>query len=262
MHIKKIIIACLLHVMLPLHPKTAATGVPKSGATTLLATVLKELMHTKRYAGIKGDMELAEQQMQTNDLLIGTPVYNEHNVALIEKYNAKIIHIVRDPRDLISAMGKKIYNFRKLIAAARNKNSNQIISEIITGGAPFYSYLYAFDKVQNVKGINDLYAFWLPWIEHPNTLTVRFEDLSGANGQHKQKETICKIAQFLNIPCDQKKAHAIATKLQGGGFFGLFKKSPSVGAWQKTFTPEHKQLCKQIAGQLIIDLNYAHNNNW
>ncbi len=272
MNIKKILLCCAIHITLSINALVITTGVPKSSATTLLATVLKELMQTNRSAAIKGDMELDEKQMQRNDLqcnelrrnelLIGTPVYNEHNVALVEKYNAQVVHIIRDPRDLITAMGQKIHTYRKLIAAARNKNRDQIISEIITGGAAFYAFLYAFDEVQNVKGVADLYAFWLPWIDHPNALTIRFEDLCGANGPQAQQQTIKTIAQFLNIACDAQRAQKIATKLQGGGLFGLFKKKPSVGKWKELFNTQHKTLCKQIAGQLIIDLGYAAHNNW
>ncbi len=262
MNIKKILLCCAIYTIFSINALTIGTGVPKSGATTLLATVLKELMQTNRSAAIKGDMELDERQVQHNDLLTGTPVYNEHNVALVEKYNAQVVHIIRDPRDLITAMGQKIHTYRKLIAAARNKNRDQIISELITGGAAFYAYLYTLDEVQNVKGVADLYAFWLPWIDHPNTLTVRFEDLCGANGPRAQQQTIKTIAQFLNITCNTQRADKIAEKLHGGGLFGLFKKKPSVGKWKELFNTQHKTLCKHIAGQLIIDLGYAAHNNW
>ncbi len=262
MNIKNLLLCCALHITLSINALVITTGVPKSGATTLLATTLKELLQAKQSVPIKGDMKLNEKQMQRNNLLIGTPICNEHNIALVKKYNAKIIHIIRDPRDLIAAMAEKIYTYRKLISGARNKNRNQIITELITQGSAFYTYLYSFDEVQNVQGINDLYAFWLPWIDHPNTLTVRFEELSGAQGQQAQQQTISNIAQFLNIACDAQRTNKVAEKLQSGGLFGLFKKKPSVGKWQKAYNAQHKTLCKQIAGQLIIDLDYAANNNW
>lgn len=261
MYKKNITLLILLFITPTLHAITITTGAPKSGIQ-MLGTCIKELLHTKRSASIKGDMVLDAQQMQRNDLLIGTPVYHKRNIDLVEKHNAKVVYIMRDVRDVVTAIARTIHTYRHLISAARGKSLDQIIQELITQGSTFYAYQYKFDVVKKVQGIKQLYDFWLPWAEHPNVLVVRFEALCGALGSQTQQKEIQKIARFLNVNCTPQRAHEISKKMQSGGLFGLFKKKPSVGNWKQTFNAQHKNACKKIAGQLIIDLGYENNNNW
>jgi len=45
------------------------------------------------------------------------------------------------------------------------------------------------------------------------------------------------------------------------------KKSPTfrsgkTGEWKKYFTPEHKKIFKDVAGDLLVRLGYEQSNNW
>ncbi|MEX0849075.1 MAG: sulfotransferase domain-containing protein [Candidatus Dependentiae bacterium] len=262
MNIKKTVFISLLFIFAQSHAvKIVTTGAPKSGIQ-ILANCIKEITNIKKSANIKGDMLLDAKQMQQYDLIIGTPVYNERNLNIIAKHNAKVIYIIRDPRDQIASTAQTIYTYRSHIPAAKNKSQNQIIDELITNGSAFYAYQYPYPEVKQVKGIVDLYSFWLPWIEHPNTIVVTFEHLSGAYGSHAQQKEIQHIATFLNIPCTAQKATKIGNSLQSGGLFGLFKKQPKVGNWKNMFNAQHRNKCKNIAGQLLIDLGYETDVNW
>jgi hypothetical protein len=262
MNIKKTIFISLLSIFAQSHAlKIITTGAPKSGIK-MLADCIKEITGIKKTANVKGDMLLDAKQMQQYDLIIGTPVFNDHNLNIIEKYNAKIIYIIRDPRDQIASTAQTIYSYRSHIPAAKSKSQNQIIDELITNGSAFYAYQYPYPEVKQVKGIVDLYSFWLPWIEHPNTAVVSFENLCGAYGSHAQQKEIQHIAKFLNTQCTAQKANQIGKNLQSGGLFGLFKKQPKVGHWKNMFNKQHKNKCKDIAGQLLIDLDYETDLNW
>ena len=264
--IKKIflilILTCVAHAM---HAhKIITTGAPKSGIN-MLVTIIEQILDINKHGTIDGDMVLDEMQMRQLgtqfQLLVGTPIHDEHNVQMVNTYHAKVIYIVRDPRDQIASSARTIYAYRSHIPAAKNKTMHALIQELITNGSALYAYQYPFKRLHTIKGIRELYDLWLPWQDEENVLVVRFEALAGAHGQSKQVQEIQKIASFIGIPCSNNKAQTIIQHMTGG-FFGLFKKKPTVGSYQKLFTPQHKQTFKHKAQDLLRTLNYETHDGW
>ena len=70
---------------------------------------------------------------------------------------------------------------------------------------------------------------------------------------------IMNIARHIGIPVNRKRALEIANQLFGGT--ATFRKG-QIGAWKKEFTQEQKELFKEHAGQLLIDLGYEKDYNW
>ena len=61
------------------------------------------------------------------------------------------------------------------------------------------------------------------------------------------------------IPCDEATLRRVAGDLFGGT--RNFRQGAS-GAWRQAFDAEHKQLCKAIAGDILIALGYEADDAW
>ncbi len=115
-----------------------------------------------------------------------------------------------------------------------------------------------------IKSIDNYYNLWLPWMNYPYALTVRFEDLVGSKGggdDAQQLATVKAIAKHLSVQLSEERAQEIATNLFGDNTRFTFRKG-QIGAWKHEFTPEHKELFKQYGGELLIKLGYEKDLNW
>jgi len=113
-------------------------------------------------------------------------------------------------------------------------------------------------------GICAYYKTFLPFMKSKNCVTVRFEDLVGAQGGGSldvQTKEIQKIAQHVGVEIDLKKAAEIGKELFGGT--GTFREG-SIDGWKKHFTPAIKAAFKAVPGanQLLIDLGYEKDDQW
>jgi hypothetical protein len=63
------------------------------------------------------------------------------------------------------------------------------------------------------------------------------------------------------IPTPRAKALTILIEAIQPGKSRTFR-SGKTGGWREHFTDEHKQLFKDVAGDLLIKLGYEKNNNW
>jgi len=99
------------------------------------------------------------------------------------------------------------------------------------------------------------------WLDRPEMLVVRFEDFI-----HNRRETIGKVTDHFLQRVDTLTAsrdsimNALETSINP-------KRSPTfrsgrTGEWKKYFKDEHKQLFKEVAPDLLIQLGYEKDNNW
>lgn len=108
--------------------------------------------------------------------------------------------------------------------------------------------------------IAERFAPYLDWLNHPEVLSIHFEDLI-----ENRAATLTRIADHFNkrvalqTPTNRILA-ALETSINP-------KKSPTfrsgkTGEWKKYFTDEHKKIFKDVAGDLLIKLGYETNNDW
>jgi len=110
------------------------------------------------------------------------------------------------------------------------------------------------------SNIADRFAPYLDWINHPEVLTIHFEDLI-----HDRAATLTRIMEHLlaraPLPATRKLIlDSLETSINP-------KKSPTfrsgkTGEWKKYFTEEHKKIFKDVAGDLLVKLGYEKNSNW
>ena len=99
------------------------------------------------------------------------------------------------------------------------------------------------------------------WLQQPHTLCLRFEDM--INDQQRSLESI--LDEFgkagYTIPTPRDQAIEILRDAIQPTRSHTFR-SGKAGGWRDTFTAEHKDLFKQVAGDLLIRLGYEKNNDW
>jgi len=197
--------------------------------------------------------------------------YDQQQARLLIKNNYIPFFIYRDPRDQIISY---IFFYQKIYRVT--VNMSDAITDLITKGS-----LYARPKQTRQANrqhltqltnhnIYQLYNRYLPWLDHPGMLSVRFEDLVGPDGGgslEAQLYTIQAIADHLKLEnCSDEKIMFVADELFGKGApvstISTTFRSGQIGEWKEYFTPEHKQLFKEIAGQMLIDLGYETDMNW
>ncbi|MEW6086163.1 MAG: sulfotransferase domain-containing protein [Chloroflexota bacterium] len=108
--------------------------------------------------------------------------------------------------------------------------------------------------------IADRFAPYLDWLNHPEVLSIHFEDLI-----HDRAATLTRIMDhFLPRVPLRTPRELILESLEAAinpSRSPTFR-SGKTGEWKKYFTDEHKRIFKDVAGELLIRLNYEENNDW
>ena len=128
-------------------------------------------------------------------------------------------------------------------------------------GSPFGSNLSQPDIGQD-------FSRWQGWIDDPNTLAIKFEDLVGERGGGSEEKRLDQVQQILdrlaiNLSLQEIKskfASYVMNPMESHTFVkgGKGKK----GSWKMVFQPQHKQAFKQVAGDTLIELGYETDLNW
>jgi hypothetical protein len=114
----------------------------------------------------------------------------------------------------------------------------------------------------NIKfsNIADRFTPYLGWLDHPEVLSIHFEDLI-----HDRYSALTRIMDHLlsraPLPATRQLIlNSLETSINP-------KKSPTfrsgkTGEWKKFFTEEHKKIFKDVAGDLLVKLGYEKDSDW
>jgi len=108
--------------------------------------------------------------------------------------------------------------------------------------------------------IAERFTPYLDWLNHPEVLTIHFEDLI-----HDRAATLTRIIDhFLaQVPLHTSR-QLILDSLESSinpSRSPTFR-SGKTGEWEKYFTGEHKKIFKDVAGNLLVKLGYEKDNAW
>jgi hypothetical protein len=136
----------------------------------------------------------------------------------------------------------------------------------------YYASLPDFDARLNVSilgrpetniefpNIANRFAPYLGWLDHPEVLTIHFEELI-----HERAAALTRIMEHLlvraPIPAPRERIlDALETSINPSRSPTF--RSGKTGEWKKYFKEEHKRVFKEVAGNLLVKLGYESNNDW
>ncbi len=104
------------------------------------------------------------------------------------------------------------------------------------------------------------FAPYLGWLDQPAVLKLHFEDLvnnRAASLNHIIDHFLARVSLSIPRITILESLESSINPSRSPTF-----RSGKTGEWKKHFTPEHKRIFKQIAGDLLIRLGYEKDNNW
>jgi sulfotransferase 6B1 len=109
--------------------------------------------------------------------------------------------------------------------------------------------------------VKQRYASVFEWLEQPHVMCIRFEDLI-----HQRDATLAAMLDEVEstdykITMPREKALSILAQAIRPRKSHTFR-TGKTGGWREHFTVEHKNLFKDVAGDLLVKLGYEKDNNW
>jgi hypothetical protein len=113
----------------------------------------------------------------------------------------------------------------------------------------------------HMVSVKQRYAGVFQWLEQKHVMCIRFEDLINDRDATLNAMLAEVERTGYKIPTPREKALAILTEAIQPRKSHTFR-SGKTGGWREHFADEHKQLFKDLAGDLLVRLGYEKNNNW
>ena len=114
--------------------------------------------------------------------------------------------------------------------------------------------LYMVSVKQRYEGV-------FQWLAQPNVMCIRFEDLINNRDAtlNTMLDEVEKTGYKISTP--REKALSVLVETIQPKKSHTFR-SGKTGGWREHFTEDHKKLFKDVAGDLLVRLDYETNNDW
>jgi len=252
-------------------PPIFANAKPKSGSHLLLQ-IMNGFCQIAPYTYVAADPVRtinasgglrAEEKIQANLKAIRPGVIGwgyvdatPQNVAFLCKPGRVNYFIYRDPRDMLVShvffatdmhLGHGMHAYYQSLP-----DFNERLKIAITGLSQADLFMV---------NVRQRYESVFQWLEQPSTLCLRFEDL--INDRQKTLNLMMDELEKtgFRIPTPRNQAMSILVEAIQPKKSHTFR-SGKTGGWKELFTPEHKNLFKSVAGDLLVRLGYEKDNDW
>lgn len=249
-----------------LGPKVLANSMPKAG-THLLLRVLSLFPSLIPRWSYHVDIHTPDlyskiEQIRKGQFLSAHLYWTQELSDLLVQHHVHALLIIRDLRDIAISNAYYITYMNpdhRLSSYFKGLNSDaeRLMASIVGIEGERLS-----DSVRS-RSIGEHAMAYVPWLNDPNCLIIRFEDLIGSHGggnDHTQLATIKQIAGFLDITLSDSHAHDIA-KLVYNPNAQTFRKG-TIGDWRNHFDSSHKKAFQETAGKALSELGYSDVNEW
>ena len=117
------------------------------------------------------------------------------------------------------------------------------------------------DEGAELSNVKERYLNYLGWLNIPEALCLRFEDLV-----QDQETSFRRLLSYLEgrgmrLQVSQETAIEALRSSIAPHRSGTFRKGKP-GSWKEYFTPQNKQIFKEIAGDLLIQMGYEKDLDW
>jgi hypothetical protein len=242
-------------------------SVPKSGTYLLMELVktaglwtdIEHHGYTSGICRVRGDGYI-ETERKVPALLWASALKAGYNVAAHVEYSPffeeyilnsprhKMLFIIRDPRDLVISWVDFVYNFPGYSLMGR---TNAYLRD--RGAACYPTDEGKIDST--IDGLpNSGIVNFIPWIDSPACLTIRFEDLySELNDFVDEKPTIERICAYLEIP----RAAVGSFRSALGKGLTTSSRTKKIGAYHDRMNDSHfLKLQEEEFQKLVLSFGY------
>lgn len=252
------------------NPPVVANSFPKSG-THMLLPILRGLPGMRDWGLFLASMpsvtfrEIPAERMRYKirnlapKELVGAHLFYSKEVsrALAER-GACHYFIFRDPRDVVISEAYYLSQMNRWHRLSKYFRRLKTIEERI-----FFSIIGAEEEEfpYDYQNIGKRYEKYLKWITDTDVFAIKYEELNSA----RMAEIIQRIFEFyvdrIDSDIDAKQFISDAIKNASPKKSHTFREGKS-GGWRENFTSRHKEVFKDLAGKLLIDLKYETNLDW
>lgn len=242
-------------------PKILSVSVPKSG-TNLLQRILtlhpmlyRRTLPTlgRRNRDIWADWDEVFRKTKPGEIVSSHFDYDSDLESyLLNNVAHKIIFTARDPRDVV--ISDMYYILKRpdhgyYSNLSRVKTEKERLAALIRGE-------------HGMRSIEKQINRFTGWINH-NVVYVKFEDMIGDVGGGNdilQRDAIKNIYTYLGMEIDDKLLSYIAENCRSSKS-QTFRKG-TINNWKGQFDGELKDMFKEVAGDLLIQMGYEKDHSW
>jgi hypothetical protein len=196
-------------------------------------------------------------EMRTGDIRYGYIHARQPFIEALTRRGKAMVFVYRDPRDMLVSHvfyatemhpGHGMHRYYTEVLNSMEERLNAAIQGVDEEGA----------EISNVK---ERYLNYLGWLEIPEVLCLRFEDLV--------MDQEASFERLLNYLGERGARLKVSREMAIQGLkssiaphkSGTFRKGKP-GGWQEHFTAKNKQVFKEIAGDLLIQMGYEKDLDW
>ncbi len=182
----------------------------------------------------------------------GTP----ENVAFLCQPNRVNYFIYRDPRDMLVSQVFFATDMQE------EHGMHEYYKSLPDFGERLKVAITGIDRDGlKMVSVKQRYDGVFAWLETRGVLCIRFEDLVN-NRDATLNQMIDEVEKTgYKIPTPRGEALAILAEAIQPRKSHTFR-SGKTGGWREFFTANHKQLFKDVAGDLLVRLGYEKTNDW
>jgi hypothetical protein len=197
------------------------------------------------------------QRMQRGDIGYGYIQARQPFIQALTQPDRATVFVYRDPRDVIVSHvfyatelhpGHGLHEYYTTKLDNMEQRINAAIRGVDQPGA-------------ELSGIRSKFEAYLGWLEVPQVLSLRFEELIlDRQGALRQILEYLATRGFQPEIATEAAVAALARAIQPKKS-GTFRKGQP-GNWREHFTPGNVAVFKEYTGDLLPRLGYEHDQNW
>jgi hypothetical protein len=272
-------------------PVLFANSFPKSG-THLLIQVLKGftriglavdsgLPAIVTFEGDSGRQRAEDeivrdlQRLQPGDIGYGHVHALEGAVSYLCGEGVAAYFILRDPRDVVVSHAHYITDMKADHIHHRYyrealKNFDERLQASIEGVSSARYQVSSIELANTpqedsspapLPDVRERFEPYIGWLDHPEVLVLRYEDFILDRGETSGCVFDHAIKRGFTPSLDREAAIQVLVKSIDPARSPTFR-SGKIGGWRDSFTDQHKQLFKEVTGDLLMRLGYEQDYDW